>query len=121
MTATLARPATAAELARPRGAEKGLLFLVSLEEAVATKVLKCLSPEEVRALRAAADRLREVEPATLASVHVEFAQQMERGVTSMKGSSAYLRRLVGQALGEGKASELWEEIKDTGGAVQALA
>jgi flagellar motor switch protein FliG len=109
------------EIMRPKGAEKGLLFLVSLEEAVATKVLKCMSPEEVRTLRAAAETMREVEPTTLASVHVEFAQQMERGVTSLKGSSAYLRRLVGQALGEGKAAELWTDVKEGSGAVQQLA
>ena len=106
----------------PKGAEKGLLFLVSLEEAVATKILKCMSPEEVRALRSAADRLREVDPTALTAVHVEFAQHMERGVpTSLRGSSAYLRRLVGQALGEGKAAELWTEVKVGAGAVQQLA
>jgi flagellar motor switch protein FliG len=117
----LAKPG-ATEIVRPRGAEKGLLFLVSLEEAVATKILKCMTPEEVRTLRAAAERLNEVAPATLASVHVEFAQEMERGVpTSLKGSGAYLRRLVGQALGEGKAAELWTEIKEGAGAVQQLA
>ncbi|HKU44568.1 MAG TPA: flagellar motor switch protein FliG [Polyangiales bacterium] len=104
------------------GAEKGLLFLVSLEEAVATKILKCMSPEEVRQLRAAAAALPEVEPAALTTVHVEFAQLMERGVpTSLRGSGAYLRRLVGQALGEGKAAELWTETREGSGAVQQLA
>jgi flagellar motor switch protein FliG len=104
------------------GAEKGLLFLVSLEEAVATKILKCLTPEEVRQLRAAANALPEVAPTAVTAVHVEFAQAMERGVpTSLRGSSAYLRRLVGSALGEGKAAELWTETKEGTGAVQQLA
>lgn len=119
----LVKPAPAGvEVSRPKGAQKGLLFLVSLDEAVATKILRCMSPEEVRMLRAAADVLREVEPTTLAAVHVDFAQQMERGVpTSMRGSSAYLRRLVGQALGEGKAADLWAEHPERVGAVQRLA
>jgi flagellar motor switch protein FliG len=104
------------------GAEKGLLFLVSLEESVATKILKCMSPDEVKLLRAAAAALPEVEPHALTTVHVEFAKLMERGVpTSLRGSGAYLRRLVGQALGEGKASELWADTREGSGAVQQLA
>jgi flagellar motor switch protein FliG len=109
------------ELNKLGGAEKGLLFLVSLEEAVATKILKCMTPEEVRQLRAAANNLPEVVPAALTAVHVEFAQAMERGTTSLKGSGAYLRRLVGQALGEAKAVELWTDTREGTGAVQALA
>lgn len=103
------------------GAEKGLLFLVSLEENVATKILKCMAPEEVRQLRAAATNLPDVPPAALTQIHVEFAQAMERGTTSLKGNSAYLRRLVGTALGEAKASELWTDIREGTGAVQQLA
>jgi flagellar motor switch protein FliG len=103
------------------GAEKGLLFLVSLEESVATKILKCLAPDEVRQLRAAANLLPDVPPSAMTAVHVEFAQAMERGSQKLKGSSAYLRRLVGQALGEAKAVELWTDLKDGTGAVQALA
>lgn len=103
------------------GAEKGLLFLVSLEEAVATKILKCMSTDEVRQLRAAANLLPEVPPAAMTAVHVEFAQAMERSTNTLKGSSAYLRRLVGQALGEAKASELWTDLSSGTGAVQALA
>jgi flagellar motor switch protein FliG len=103
------------------GAEKGLLFLVSLEESVATKILKCMSPEEVRQLRAAANALPEVAPSALTAVHVEFAQAMERGTTSLKGCGAYLRRLVGQALGEAKAVELWTDVREGTGAVQQLS
>jgi flagellar motor switch protein FliG len=122
MTALAKATRAASDPVRLGGPEKGLLFLVSLDESIATRILKSLSPDEVKTLRAAADHLREIEPAALASVHVEFAQQMERGVpTSLRGSSAYLRRLVGQALGEGKAAELWTEAKERGGAVQALA
>jgi flagellar motor switch protein FliG len=110
-----------AEGRRLAGAEKGLLFLVSLEESVATKVLKCMSPEEVRLLRAAAAALPEVAPQALTAVHAEFAQAMERGATNLRGSGAYLRRLVGQALGEAKAVELWTDVREGSGAVQKLA
>jgi flagellar motor switch protein FliG len=117
----VSRPAQRQPELKLGGAEKGLLFLVSLDEAVATKILKCMSPEEVRQLRAAANQLPEVPPAATTAVHVEFAQAMERGSNKLRGSSAYLRRLVGQALGEAKASELWTDLSGGGGAVQALA
>jgi len=117
----VSRPAQRQPELKLGGAEKGLLFLVSLDESVATKILKCMSPEEVRQLRAAANQLPEVPPSALTAVHVEFAQAMERGSNSLKGSSAYLRRLVGQALGEAKASELWTDLASGTGAVQALA
>jgi flagellar motor switch protein FliG len=104
------------------GAQKGLLFLVSLDESVATKILKCMTPEEVRQLRSAAMALPEVDPNALTTVHVEFAKLMERGVpTSLRGSGAYLRRLVGTALGEAKAAELWTDLREGTGAVQQLA
>src|ERR1700742_924980 len=116
------KPGTPEQARRLAGAEKGLLFLVSLEEAVATKILKCMSPDEVKLLREAANALPEVAPNALTAVHVEFAQAMERGVpTSLRGSGAYLRRLVGQALGEAKAVELWTEQREGTGAVQQLA
>jgi flagellar motor switch protein FliG len=120
MSVAAARPVTDAR--RLAGAQKGLLFLVSLEESVATKILKCMSPDEVRLLRAAANALGEVAPSAMTAVHVEFAQAMERGVpTSLRGSAAYLRRLVGQAMGEAKAAELWTEVREGTGSVQALA
>jgi flagellar motor switch protein FliG len=118
MTSSSQKPVEGRRLA---GAEKGLLFLVSLEESVATKVLKCMSAEEVRQLRAAASALPEVAPTALTAVHVEFAQAMERGATNLRGSGAYLRRLVGQALGEAKAVELWTDVREGTGAVQKLA
>lgn len=104
------------------GAEKGLLFLVSIDEAIATRILSHLEPDEVVALRSAAETLNEVHPRAIASVHREFAEHIEQGLpTSLKGSGAYLRRLVGTALGEGKAAELWSEKVDGDGAVQRLS
>lgn len=103
------------------GAQKGLLFLLSIDEAIATRVLGHLGPDEVRTLRAAAEGLHEVDPDTIAMVLREFAEVVEAGLpTSMKGSGAYLRRLVGQALGEGKAAELWSDSITGEGSIQQL-
>lgn len=122
MTAELAKVSNTQGNPRPlTGPEKGLLFLLSIEEAIATRVLSYLEPEEVRNLRSVADSMQEVDPDTIAAVLREFAEYVEAGLpTSLKGSGAYLRRLVGQALGEGKAAELWSEAGGGEGSIQQL-
>ena len=104
------------------GPEKGLLFLVSLEERVATAILGSLEKDEVARLRGASDSLTEVDARAITAVHYEFIERVRAGVpASLKGSSAYLRRLAGKALGEGKVAEVWEDRKLPDGPVAALA
>ena len=105
-----------------RGAEKGLILLVSLEEAVATKVLSHLTQVEVKALRSAAETLKDGDPKVVQMVYRDFAEAIQHGMpSSLKGSGAYLRRLVGKALGEGLAAEVWRDEKQPEGSVAALA
>lgn len=107
---------------RLEGADKGLLLLLSLEESIATRILGQLSQEEVRRLRGAADRVREAQPSALAAVHREFSEIIRRGVpASLKGSGAYLRRLVGKAHGEGAAAEVWTDRQEPQGPAAAFA
>lgn len=104
------------------GAEKSLLFLVSLDEPVATRILAQLTDEEVVVLRRASGSLRQVDPDVIMGVHEEFASHMQAGVpTSLKGSSAYLRRLAGKALGEGRVAELWDDSPKPVGAIARLS
>ncbi len=104
------------------GPQKALLLLVSIDEAGATKILSHLSPEQVQRLRSASDQLPEVNPASILHVHREFIEAVRGGVpTSLKGSAAYLRRIAGKALGEGKVAELWVEEKPALGPMAAMA
>ncbi|MCC6875055.1 MAG: flagellar motor switch protein FliG [Sandaracinaceae bacterium] len=96
------------------GSQKSLLFLVSLDETVATKVLGHLTDEEVRALRESSERTTQASPRVLAAIHQEFLDKVREGMpASLKGSTAYLRRLAGNALGEGRAAELWTDAPPT--------
>ncbi|MGF1465979.1 MAG: flagellar motor switch protein FliG [Sandaracinaceae bacterium] len=99
------------------GAEKALLFLVSLDESVATQVLGHLDDADMRRLRDSSEALTEASPAAITAVHHAFLAKVRAGMpASLKGSNAYLRRLAGNALGEGKASELWSDRAKTEGA-----
>jgi flagellar motor switch protein FliG len=104
------------------GAQKALLFLVSIDESAATRIVAQLDVEELACLRRTSDTLAEVDPETLLSVHREFAELVRRGVpASLKGSSAYLRRLAGKALGEGRVADVWDDRPKPMGPVAKLA
>jgi flagellar motor switch protein FliG len=103
------------------GAQKALLFLVSLDESVATRVLGHLEDAHVRLLRDSSESMAEAPPSSITAVHHEFLEKVRAGMpASLKGSTAYLRRLAGNALGEGRASELWSDRPKSEGAA-ALA
>lgn len=108
--ATLAPSGLSADgLSVPTGAAKALLFLVSIDEKVATAILGRMSVDEVRSIREASDALEEVDPRVLLSIHRDFIGAIQAGVpTSLRGSGAYLRRLAGKALGEHHAATIWD-------------
>ncbi|MEM9193875.1 MAG: flagellar motor switch protein FliG [Myxococcota bacterium] len=104
------------------GEEKALLFLVSLDERVATAVMAHLERKELSRIRKASEKLTEVTAPTITAVHREFVSRIKEGVpASLKGSGAYLRRLTGKALGEGRAAEVWDDRKTPEGPVAQLS
>lgn len=101
-------PAPGKAMSSLPGPAKALLLLVTLDEDVATKVISTLDEGAVRALRSVSEKLDEIDPDELAAVHREFLSKVRGGVpASLNGSGPYLRRLVGNAMGEGRAAMLW--------------
>ncbi len=104
------------------GPQKALLFLVSIEESIATRILGNLSSEDVSTLRETSEALNEVDTSSIIDIHREFIMIVQGGVpTSLRGSGAYLRRIAGKALGEGKIAEIWQEKREAPGAVEQLS
>lgn len=92
------------------GPQRALLFLVSLEEATATRVMARLTDTEVKTLRRVSGEVENVSPRVLNAIHQEFLVRVGEGLPpSMRGSNAYLRRLAGNAFGEGRAAQLWDD------------
>ncbi len=105
-------PAAITTFGEMTGAQKALAFVLSVDEPVATRILSFLHEDQVELLRRTSEVTHEVEPRVVASVHREFLTRVKQGVpTSLQGSGSYLRRLVGNALGEGKAAALWDGSK----------
>ena len=109
------------ELSKLSGAQKAFLFLISLDEGIATRILAYLGDDELKMLRKASEDTSEVSARTLLLIHREFAARASGGApASLKGGSAYLRRLAGKALGEGRVAELWTDRANKGGVVAEL-
>jgi flagellar motor switch protein FliG len=103
------------------GAQKGFLLIISLDETVAARILGYLSDEELKTLRKASEQVREVSAQTLLALHREFAGRAREGApTTLKGGSAYLKRLAGKAFGEGRAAQLWSEREERRGVIAEL-
>lgn len=111
-----------ADLSSMGGAHRAFLFLVSIDESIATKIIGNLQQDELDQLRGASENMEEVAPTTLVAVYKDFISEVRDGVpTSLEGSSAYLRRLTGKALGEGAAAQIWEGQREVHGPVAELS
>ena len=96
------------------GSQKALLLLVSIDEDVATRVIAHLEPGELERLRVASSATHSVSDAMVTRVQREFLGHVKNGVaTSLAGSDRYLQRLVRNALGETRASEIFLPARTT--------
>lgn len=90
-------------------AEKAVLFLLSLDEQVADKVVRELGEAELRKLRAVASTMREVPAGALDETFRDFVQRSASAVAVPRGGLPYLRRLSAGAVGEQRAREIFED------------
>jgi flagellar motor switch protein FliG len=91
------------------GAEKAVLFLLSLDEVVATPIVRELAESDLRKLRAVASTMREVPAEALNEAFREFLERSSTAVAVPRGGLSYLKRLSIGALGEAKAREVFED------------
>jgi flagellar motor switch protein FliG len=91
------------------GAEKAVLFLLSLDEAVATPIVRELAEADLRKLRAVASTMREVPAEALDEAFREFLERSGSAVAVPRGGLSYLKRLTVGALGESRTREVFED------------
>lgn len=91
------------------GAEKAVLFLLSLEESVAAPIVSELTEADLRKLRAVASTMREVPAGAIDEAFREFLDRSGSQVAVPRGGLSYLRRLSAGALGEARAGEVFED------------
>ncbi len=91
------------------GAQKAVLMLLSLDEAVATPIIAELEESELRRLREVASTMRTVPSSALRRVYGEFVKESKTAVAVPKGGVHYLQRLTTQALGEAQSNAIFHE------------
>lgn len=91
------------------GAEKAVLFLLSLDEAVATPIVSELTEADLRKLRAVASTMREVPAGAIDEAFREFLDRSSSAVAVPRGGLPYLKRLSLGALGEARTREVFED------------
>ena len=91
------------------GAEKAVLFLLSLDEAVAAPIVSELTEADLRKLRAVASTMREVPLGAIDEAFADFLTRSSSAVAVPRGGLSYLRRLSAGALGEKRAGEVFGE------------
>lgn len=91
------------------GKAKAAVFLLSLPEAKALKVIAELDERELRDLKGAVENMNPIPQSALAEVYSEFSEDFKRGLTSVQGGSGYLKSLVTKARGEQEAQRIFTE------------
>lgn len=90
-------------------AEKAVLFLLSLDEAVARPIVDELDEDDIRKLRTIASTMREVPKDAALRTFSEFLDRSDKAVAVPRGGLRYLRRLSAGALGEERARVVFED------------
>ena len=89
------------------GTAKAAVFLLSLDEDKAIKIIEQFSEEELRQLRKAVDELSPINGETLNGVYDEFTRAFKDGLTTMHDGNRYLQDLVRKARGEEQSRRLF--------------
>ena len=95
--------------ARLNGAQKAAILLLSLGEDAAAEVIRNLSEEELNALAPYLGNFDEVTPVDVERVAHEFYRAAQKGrflPATPETKTAYLKKILGRALGEEKGQQL---------------
>lgn len=91
------------------GPEKAVLFLLSLDEEIATPIVRELNDSELKKLRAVASTMREIPRGAIDVTFREFLDRSTSSVAVPRGGLPYLKRLSAAALGEARARDVFED------------
>jgi flagellar motor switch protein FliG len=91
------------------GKAKAAVFLLSLPEEKALKVIEQLDERELRELKGAVEGMNPIPQSALQEVYSEFTEDFKRGLTSVQGGSIYLRSLVTKVRGEQETQRIFTE------------
>ncbi len=92
------------------GSQRAAVFLMTIGEELASKVLKHMGPKEVQRIGTAMAALPSVTRSQLTDVVEDFATVVQDQTSIGVANEEYLRKVLVQALGEDRASSLIDRI-----------
>jgi flagellar motor switch protein FliG len=96
--------------AKPAGAERAAILLMTLGEAAAAEVLKHLTPKEVQKIGVAMASLQKVSREAVKASISGFIDDMKNETSLSVGADEYIRSVLVTALGEEKAGSMIDRI-----------
>ncbi len=102
------------------GAEKAAILLLSLDEDVASEVMKHMGPTEIQKISAEMTKVEELPKERLETVAGEFNKEI--GTVISVGGSEYVKNVLTKALGQDKADAIIDRVVEgvEGGGLEAL-
>ena len=97
-------------LRRISGVEKAAIFLLTLGEDTASRVLRHIGPKEVHKISSAMASLKNVTMEQVQSVLADFNEVVARETALGVGSKDYLKSMLVKALGEDKAGGIIDRV-----------
>lgn len=92
------------------GAERAAIFLMSLGEDEAAKILRYMDPAEVQSLGAAMTSLKSVTQAHIGTVLDQFVNNIGNESSLSIGSQDYLKKILTRAMGREKANSMMSKV-----------
>lgn len=92
------------------GAERAAVFLMSLGEDEAAKILKFMDPIEVQTLGSAMTALRSVTQAHISTALDQFMNNIGNESSLSIGSQDYLKKILTRAMGREKANNMMSKV-----------
>lgn len=94
---------TDSELPSLEGPEKAALWILSVEQDVAAKVISELNGQELAVLKEAVARVKKARPEQIASVHGELVATLDQPRLALSGREDYLMKLAAKSPGFAEA------------------
>ena len=76
------------------GPDKAALWILSVDQDIAAKVISELNAEELAALKAAVARVKKAKPEQIVSVHTELVASLDQPRLALSGRESYLMKLA---------------------------
>ena len=94
------------------GAQKAAVFLIAMGEDYASEVFSRMADDEIREVATEMSQIEKITPEVISKVSEEFVGAFEGETSLVVEGESFLKNVIGRALADDKAKELYKDIED---------